>query len=120
MFGGFSLAQDAIVIRQNAAQFGLVAEYYAGAKKEVRQGMDPIQVGQVVTFDNTFEGLVREMITRNHPNYVVVAHGNEKFGFIMPIVRETKVSVGYAMAKLGDLIPSEAGYDRQHCSRLSI
>jgi len=61
-------------------------------------------VDRTETFNNNFEHLLQQLLAVRRPHVVVVAHGNERMGLIMPLAAETDVSAGYCMPNLVALI----------------
>jgi hypothetical protein len=91
-----------LVLRQNLPEFQIVSQYYALAGFEPTLRGD-LLVDRTTTFNNNFKHLAEMILENKRSHVVVVAHGMPDMGLIMPIASTTRVSVGYAMAKLAML-----------------
>ncbi len=99
------MAEKGIVLRQNLPGFTVVNTYYSATGQEhTRRG--PLPVDRVDSFANTFKSLAETILAKKRSHVVVVAHGNEDNGLIMPITTGTKVATGEAMTTLLAVVDS--------------
>jgi hypothetical protein len=105
------MAESGTVFRQNGREFDIVTDYYAFAKREPTKRA-PVQVERTQVFSNTFESLAEKILASHTGQIVVVAHGNPRWGLIMPFAADSDVVAGYCIPKLVTLVDKlEEGHE---------
>jgi hypothetical protein len=61
-------------------------------------------VERTQVFSNTFESLAERILASHTGQIVVVAHGNPRWGLIMPSAADSDVVAGYCFPKLATLV----------------
>jgi hypothetical protein len=97
------MAESGVVLRQNGREFDIVTDYYAFARREPTKRA-PVPVQRTQVFSNTFESLAENILSSHTGQIVVVAHGNPRWGLIMPFGADSDVASGYCIPKLVTLV----------------